>query len=99
MLTVKHSAMGLEYRPVLADSGAIGGSGSQEFHVLAESGEDLIAFSSESDCAANIEKAKHASSYWRSCSANSRDGTGWYAKRKNIAELVEQHGLAIEEDS
>ncbi len=49
--------MGLDYRPVLADSGAIGGSGSQEFHVLAESGEDLIAFSTESDYAANIEKA------------------------------------------
>ena len=50
--------MGLEYRPVLADSGAIGGSGSQEFHVLAESGEDLIAFSTESEYAANIEKAE-----------------------------------------
>ncbi len=50
--------MGLDYRPVLADSGAIGGSGSQEFHVLAESGEDIIAFSSESDYAANIEKAE-----------------------------------------
>ena len=42
----------------LADTGAIGGNGSHEFHVLAESGEDLIAFSSESDYAANIEKAE-----------------------------------------
>jgi len=49
--------IGLEYRPVLADTGAIGGSGSHEFHVLAESGEDAIAFSSDSDYAANIEKA------------------------------------------
>lgn len=48
----------LEYRPVLADTGAIGGSGSHEFHVLAESGEDAIAFSSESDYAANVEKAE-----------------------------------------
>ena len=46
---------GLEYRAVAADSGAIGGSTSQEFHVLADSGEDAIAFSSESDFAANIE--------------------------------------------
>ncbi len=49
--------IGLEYRPVLADTGAIGGSGSHEFHVLAESGEDAIAFSNESDYAANVEKA------------------------------------------
>lgn len=49
--------IGLDYRAVLADSGAIGGSGSQEFHVLAESGEDDIVFSDGSDYAANIEKA------------------------------------------
>ena len=48
--------IGLDYRAVLADSGAIGGSGSQEFHVLAESGEDDIIFSDGSDYAANIEK-------------------------------------------
>lgn len=47
--------IGLDYRPVLADTGAIGGSGSHEFHVLAESGEDAIAFSTGSDYAANIE--------------------------------------------
>ncbi|WP_223669605.1 proline--tRNA ligase [Kangiella shandongensis] len=50
--------IGLDYRPVLADPGAIGGSSSHEFHVLAESGEDAIAFSTESDYAANIEKAE-----------------------------------------
>ncbi|PCJ47867.1 MAG: proline--tRNA ligase [Gammaproteobacteria bacterium] len=49
--------IGLNYRAVLADSGAIGGSGSHEFHVLAESGEDAIAFSDTSDYAANVEKA------------------------------------------
>ncbi|WP_299876044.1 proline--tRNA ligase [uncultured Cocleimonas sp.] len=49
--------MGLTFRPVLADSGAIGGSTSHEFHVLADSGEDAIAFSDESDYAANIELA------------------------------------------
>jgi len=50
--------LGLDFRPVLADTGAIGGSGSHEFHVLADSGEDAIAFSSESDYAANVEKAE-----------------------------------------
>ena len=50
--------LGLKFRAVLADSGAIGGSSSHEFHVLAESGEDAIAFSSESNYAANLEKAE-----------------------------------------
>jgi len=50
--------MGLDFRAVQADSGSIGGSQSQEFHVLAESGEDLIAFSDTSNYAANIEMAE-----------------------------------------
>ena len=50
--------LGLRFRPVLADTGAIGGNVSHEFHVLAESGEDTIAFSSDSDYAANIELAQ-----------------------------------------
>ncbi len=50
--------LGLKFRAVIADSGAIGGSRSHEFHVLADSGEDAIAFSSASDYAANIEKAE-----------------------------------------
>ncbi len=50
--------LGLRYRPVLADTGSIGGALSHEFHVLAESGEDAIAFSDSSDYAANIEKAE-----------------------------------------
>lgn len=52
------SRMQLEFRSVEADSGSIGGSGSKEFHVLAESGEDAIAYSTESDYAANLEKAE-----------------------------------------
>ncbi|MGD8566631.1 MAG: proline--tRNA ligase [Gammaproteobacteria bacterium] len=48
----------LDYRPVLADTGSIGGSTSHEFHVLAESGEDAIAFSTDSDYAANVELAE-----------------------------------------
>ncbi|MEM7562026.1 MAG: proline--tRNA ligase [Pseudomonadota bacterium] len=49
---------GLDYRAVSADSGAIGGSQSQEFHVLADSGEDAIAFSDQGSFAANIEMAE-----------------------------------------
>lgn len=50
--------LGLDFRPVLADTGSIGGNSSHEFHVLADSGEDAIAFSDGSDYAANIEKAE-----------------------------------------
>lgn len=50
--------LGLNFRPVQADTGSIGGTGSHEFHVLADSGEDDIAFSDSSDYAANIEKAE-----------------------------------------
>jgi len=49
---------GLDFRPVVADSGSIGGSLSHEFHVLADSGEDAIAFSNQSDYAANVELAE-----------------------------------------
>ena len=50
--------LGLDFRPVQADTGSIGGSASHEFHVLASSGEDDIAFSTESDFAANVEMAE-----------------------------------------
>ncbi len=50
--------LGLEFRAVIADTGSIGGSASHEFHVLAESGEDAIAFSDGSQYAANIEMAE-----------------------------------------
>ncbi|MCW8037663.1 proline--tRNA ligase [Acinetobacter entericus] len=50
--------LGLNFRPVQADTGSIGGSGSHEFHVLASSGEDDIAFSTKSDYAANVEMAE-----------------------------------------
>jgi prolyl-tRNA synthetase len=52
------SRIGLNFRPVKADTGSIGGSASHEFHVLAEAGEDAIAFSTESDYAANVELAE-----------------------------------------
>jgi len=52
------SRMQLRFRSVIADPGAIGGTGSHEFHVLADSGEDAIAFSDGDEYAANIEKAE-----------------------------------------
>ncbi|NQX89407.1 MAG: proline--tRNA ligase [Halioglobus sp.] len=52
------SRLGLEFRAVIADTGSIGGSGSHEFHVLASSGEDAIAFSDSSSYAANVEMAE-----------------------------------------
>jgi len=50
--------LGLDFRAVIADTGSIGGSGSHEFHVLAQSGEDAIAFSDTSNYAANVEMAE-----------------------------------------
>ncbi|KOO02551.1 proline--tRNA ligase [Vibrio nereis] len=88
--------MGLDYRPVLADSGAIGGSGSQEFHVLAESGEDLIAFSTESDYAANLEKAEALAPADAAPAPTQEMTLVDTPNAKTIAELVEQHGLPIE---
>ncbi|ELV7515969.1 proline--tRNA ligase [Photobacterium damselae] len=88
--------MGLEYRPVWADSGAIGGNGSQEFHVLAESGEDLIAFSTESDYAANIEKAEALAPTHDRAAPTVELSVIDTPNAKTIDELVEQHGIAIE---
>ena len=50
--------MGLKFRAVTADNGAIGGSGSQEFHVIADTGEDAIVYCPSSDYAANLEAAE-----------------------------------------
>ena len=52
------SRIGLDFRAVQADTGSIGGNASHEFHVLASSGEDAIAFSNDSDYAANVELAE-----------------------------------------
>ena len=54
------SRMQLDFRAVDADTGNIGGANSHEFHVLADSGEDLIAYASDGDYAANVEKAQAA---------------------------------------
>ena len=55
--TAIFTRLGLKFRSVVADTGAIGGSGSEEFHVLADSGEDAIAFSDGDSYAANLEMA------------------------------------------
>jgi prolyl-tRNA synthetase len=52
--------LGLKFRAVAADTGSIGGTGSHEFHVLADSGEDAIAYCPQSDYAANVELAEAA---------------------------------------
>ncbi|MFI3246108.1 MAG: proline--tRNA ligase [Ferrimonas sp.] len=87
--------MGLAFRPVLADTGAIGGDNSHEFQVLAQSGEDAIAYSTGSDYAANIEKAEALAIGVRGA-ATAELSLLDTPNAKTIAELVEQHGIAIE---
>lgn len=75
----------LKYRAVLADSGAIGGDRSQEFHVLADSGEDAIAISTESNYAANIERAE--------TSRNKR----YQAPKEQLQKVATPHARSVEE--
>ncbi|QYK10465.1 proline--tRNA ligase [Shewanella mangrovisoli] len=89
------SRMGLAFRPVLADTGSIGGSMSHEFHVLAQSGEDLIAYSTGSDYAANIEKAESPMPTEARGAATEELRLVDTPNSKTIAELVEQFGLDI----
>ena len=86
---------GLDYRAVLADSGAIGGSGSQEFHVLAESGEDDIVFSNGSPYAANVEKAECVASGARQAPDEELRKVKT-PTQKTIEALVKDFDLAIE---
>ncbi|WP_413488595.1 proline--tRNA ligase [Shewanella baltica] len=87
--------MGLAFRPVLADTGSIGGSMSHEFHVLAQSGEDLIAYSTGSDYAANIEKAESPVPTKPRGAATEELRLVDTPNAKTIAELVEQFDLDI----
>lgn len=92
--------LGLDFRPVLADNGSIGGTGSHEFHVLADSGEDDIAFSTESDYAANIEKAEALPAAPGTSTERSPPVEELRLvdtpDAKTIAALVEQYELPIE---
>lgn len=92
--------LGLDFRPVIADNGSIGGTGSHEFHVLADSGEDDIVFSTGSDYAANMEKAEALPAPLNSPQerpAPSQEMTLVDTPNaKTIATLVEQYNLPIE---
>ena len=77
----------LNFRPVQADSGSIGGSSSHEFHVLADSGEDAIAVSDQSNYAANIEKAEAIASATPRADATQDMQTVDTPNQKSIAEV------------
>ena len=81
--------LNLNFRPVQADSGSIGGTGSHEFHVLADSGEDAIAVSDQSDYAANIEKAETLAATTPRADATEEMKTIDTPEQKSIAEVSE----------
>ena len=87
--------LGLDFRPVLADTGSIGGSSSHEFHVLAACGEDDIAFSDASDYAANVELAEALTLGERTAPTQEMRLVDT-PNAKTIAQLVEQFDLPIE---
>lgn len=88
--------MDLNFRAVLADTGSIGGSASHEFQVLAESGEDDIVFSTDSDYAANIEFAEALAPTEPRATASEELRIVDTPNAKTIAELVEQFKVPIE---
>ncbi|WP_040976655.1 proline--tRNA ligase [Necropsobacter massiliensis] len=89
------SRLGLDFRAVQADTGSIGGSASHEFQVLAQSGEDDIVFSTQSDFAANIELAEAIASGERQAATATMELVDT-PNAKTIAALVEQFNLPIE---
>ena len=86
---------GLEFRAVQADTGAIGGNASHEFHVLADAGEDAIAFSTDSDYAANVELAEAVPASERPAATEDLRLVDTPAAR-TIRELVEQFDQPVE---
>ena len=89
------SRLGLQFRAVAADTGAIGGSASHEFHVLADSGEDAIAFSTEGDYAANVELAEAVAPGARPAPAEAlrEVETPWQRSCEQVATLM---GIGLE---
>ncbi len=87
---------GLEYRPVAADTGSIGGNASHEFHVLADAGEDAIAFSTESDYAANVELAEAVAPREQADAPSEALRKVDTPDAKTIAELIDQFDQPIE---
>ncbi|MFC3875082.1 proline--tRNA ligase [Neisseria musculi] len=88
--------LGLNYRPVAADTGSIGGTGSHEFQVLAESGEDVIAYSDASDYAANVELAQTLAQTGKRAAAAETLTKVHTPNVKTIAALVEFLNIPIE---
>ena len=89
--------LGLNYRPVAADTGSIGGTGSHEFQVLADSGEDVIAYSDISDFAANVELAATLPQTGERAAAQAGLQKVHTPNVKTIAALVEFLGLPVEQ--
>ncbi len=90
------SRCGLDFRAVQADTGSIGGNASHEFHVLADSGEDAIAFSTESDYAANVELAEAVAPPGQRPAPTETLRRVDTPKARTIDELVEQFGQPVE---
>ncbi|MBK1722565.1 proline--tRNA ligase [Thiocystis violacea] len=90
------SRCGLDFRPVQADTGSIGGNASHEFHVLATSGEDAIAFSTESDYAANVELAEAVAATDTLPPPRQEARLVDTPKARTIADLVEQFDQPVE---
>ncbi len=88
--------LGLRYRSVNADSGSIGGDTSHEFHVLADSGEDAIAFSDQSNYAANVDLAEAIEPKQQPDSATAEMSIRDTPGLRTIKDLVDQHALPIE---
>ena len=88
--------LGLKFRPVQADTGSIGGNASHEFHVLADSGEDAIAFSDGSQYAANVELAEAVALIAERAAPTQAMREVDTPNAKTIEELVTQFDLPIE---
>lgn len=91
------SRVGLDYRAVQADTGSIGGNASHEFHVLADSGEDTIAFSDSSDYAANVELAEALAPATAPPTPHTALHLVDTPNTRTIAELVDQFTVPIEQ--
>ncbi|KAA6185798.1 proline--tRNA ligase [Thiohalocapsa marina] len=87
---------GLDFRAVQADTGSIGGNASHEFHVLADSGEDAIAFSTASDYAANVELAEAMAPADAAPAPTEAPRLVDTPDARTIADLVEQFGQPVE---
>ena len=88
--------LGLNFRPVAADTGSIGGTGSHEFQVLAESGEDVIAYSDASDYAANVELAQTLPLSGSRAAAQKNLEKVYTPEIKTIAQLVDFLQIPVE---